>query len=40
MWALGCLIWEVFNGTFPRNNALKSVGKVIFCYIGIYCHYC
>ena len=28
MWGLGCLIWEVFNGTLPRTAALKSLGKV------------
>lgn len=28
MWGLGCLIWEVFNGTLSQTSALKSVGKV------------
>ncbi len=28
MWGLGCLIWEVFNGTLPKTSALKSLGKV------------
>ena len=31
MWGLGCLIWEVFNGTLPRTAALKSLGKVGTC---------
>ncbi len=29
MWGLGCLIWEVFNGSLPRTGALKSLGKVL-----------
>lgn len=28
MWGLGCLIWEVFNGTLPKTVSLKSPGKV------------
>lgn len=28
MWGLGCLIWEVFNGSLPRTGSLKSVGKI------------
>ena len=28
MWGLGCLIWEVFNGTLPRTSSLKALGKV------------
>lgn len=28
MWGLGCLIWEVFNGSLSRTGSLKSVGKV------------
>lgn len=28
MWGLGCLIWEVFNGSLSQINSLKSVGKV------------
>ena len=28
MWGLGCLIWEVFNGSLPRTSALKAFGKV------------
>lgn len=27
-WGLGCLIWEVFNGTLSQTTALKSTGKV------------
>lgn len=29
MWSMGCLIWEVFNGSFAKNTSLKSPGKVI-----------
>lgn len=28
MWGLGCLIWEVFNGSLSRTASLKSVGKI------------
>lgn len=28
MWGLGCLIWEVFNGSMSRTGSLKSVGKI------------
>lgn len=28
MWRLGCLIWEVFNGSLPRATALRNPGKV------------
>jgi hypothetical protein len=28
MWGMGCLIWEVFNGTLVEISALKSPGKV------------
>ena len=28
MWGLGCLIWEVFNGSLSRTGSLKSVGKI------------
>lgn len=28
MWRLGCLIWEVFNGSLPRAAALRNPGKV------------
>uniref|UniRef100_A0A4W3H441 N-terminal kinase-like protein n=1 Tax=Callorhinchus milii TaxID=7868 RepID=A0A4W3H441_CALMI len=28
MWRLGCLIWEVFNGSLPRSASLRSLGKV------------
>ncbi|XP_063499087.1 N-terminal kinase-like protein isoform X24 [Symphalangus syndactylus] len=27
MWRLGCLIWEVFNGSLPRAAALRNPGK-------------
>ncbi len=29
VWRLGCLIWEVFNGTLPRASSLRSLGKVL-----------
>ena len=32
MWGLGCLIWEVFNGTLPKTASLKSPGKVSFSF--------
>ena len=28
MWGLGCLIWELFNGEFHKNTALKEPEKV------------
>jgi SCY1-like protein 1 len=28
MWGLGCLIWEVFNGSLPKVTSLKQLGKV------------
>uniref|UniRef100_A0A8D0HW68 N-terminal kinase-like protein n=1 Tax=Sphenodon punctatus TaxID=8508 RepID=A0A8D0HW68_SPHPU len=28
MWRVGCLIWEVFNGSLPRSTSLRSFGKV------------
>ena len=28
MWGLGCLVWEVYNGSLPRASSLKSVGKI------------
>lgn len=33
VWRLGCLIWEVFNGSLPRASSLRSLGKVLehFC---------
>ncbi|CAL1534610.1 unnamed protein product [Lymnaea stagnalis] len=37
MWGLGCLIWEVFNGTLPRTPALKSPGKIPQSLIAHYC---
>ena len=27
-WALGCLIWEIFNGLLPNTNALKNPGQI------------
>ncbi|XP_067680899.1 N-terminal kinase-like protein [Haliotis asinina] len=37
MWGLGCLIWEVFNGTLPRTSALKSLGKIPKSLVPNYC---
>lgn len=28
MWGLGCLIWEVYNGSLSRSASLKSIGKI------------
>ncbi|XP_031569276.1 N-terminal kinase-like protein [Actinia tenebrosa] len=28
MWGLGCLIWEIFNGSLSRSASLKSIGKI------------
>ena len=39
MWGLGCLIWEVFNGTLPQTSALKSPGKVRFNHYLIIAGY-
>ena len=30
MWGLGCLIWEVFNGSLQSPSSLKAIGKVLF----------
>lgn len=27
-WALGCLIWEIFNGALPNVNVLKNPGQI------------
>ncbi|XP_048733634.2 N-terminal kinase-like protein isoform X2 [Ostrea edulis] len=37
MWGLGCLIWEVFNGTLSQTSALKSVGKIPKDLVPNYC---
>lgn len=37
MWGLGCLMWEVFNGTLPRTAALKSLGKIPKSLVPKYC---
>ncbi|KAJ8405170.1 hypothetical protein AAFF_G00321610 [Aldrovandia affinis] len=37
VWRLGCLIWEVFNGTLPRASALRSLGKIPKPLIPHYC---
>ncbi|XP_022330201.2 N-terminal kinase-like protein isoform X2 [Crassostrea virginica] len=37
MWGLGCLIWEVFNGSLSQISALKSVGKIPKSLVPNYC---
>ncbi|KAG8564022.1 hypothetical protein GDO81_016297 [Engystomops pustulosus] len=37
MWCLGCLIWEVFNGSLPRPTALRSLGKIPKSLVPHYC---
>lgn len=37
MWGLGCLIWEVFNGSLPRTSSLKTVGKIPKKLVPSYC---
>ncbi|XP_044126716.1 N-terminal kinase-like protein [Bufo gargarizans] len=37
MWCLGCLIWEVFNGSLPRPTALRSLGKIPKSLVPNYC---
>ncbi|KAG8438069.1 hypothetical protein GDO86_008670 [Hymenochirus boettgeri] len=37
MWCLGCLIWEVFNGSLPRPTALRSIGKIPKSLVPHYC---
>ncbi|XP_043931699.1 N-terminal kinase-like protein [Protopterus annectens] len=37
MWRLGCLIWEVFNGSLPRPSALRSLGKIPKSLVPHYC---
>ncbi|ELT98079.1 hypothetical protein CAPTEDRAFT_223847 [Capitella teleta] len=37
MWGMGCLIWEVFNGTLIQISALKSPGKIAKSLIPRYC---
>ncbi|XP_065264805.1 N-terminal kinase-like protein [Emys orbicularis] len=37
MWRLGCLIWEVFNGTLPRPSSLRSLGKIPKLLVPHYC---
>ncbi|XP_041352355.1 N-terminal kinase-like protein [Gigantopelta aegis] len=37
MWGLGCLIWEVFNGTLPRTSSLKALGKIPKVLVPNYC---
>ncbi|XP_048884654.1 N-terminal kinase-like protein isoform X2 [Brienomyrus brachyistius] len=37
VWRLGCLIWEVFNGTLPRASSLRSLGKIPKPLVPHYC---
>ncbi|KAH9519561.1 N-terminal kinase-like protein [Bulinus truncatus] len=37
MWGLGCLIWEVFNGTLPKTSSLKAPGKIPQSLMANYC---
>ncbi|KAM6924040.1 N-terminal kinase-like protein [Xenentodon cancila] len=37
VWRLGCLIWEVFNGTLPRTSSLRSLGKIPKTLVPHYC---
>ncbi|KAK2159454.1 hypothetical protein NP493_1717g00010 [Ridgeia piscesae] len=37
MWGLGCLIWEVFNGSLPRTSALKTINKIPKSLMPQYC---
>lgn len=42
MWGLGCLIWEVFNGSFEKSSSLKEtrdVGCTLLLKYDYY-HYC
>jgi len=41
MWGLGCLIWEVFNGSLQSPSSLKAIGKVltmIHCLYAVILH--
>ncbi|XP_068596978.1 N-terminal kinase-like protein [Brachionichthys hirsutus] len=37
VWRLGCLIWEVFNGSLPRTSSLRSLGKIHKSLVPHYC---
>ncbi|XP_038620016.1 N-terminal kinase-like protein [Tachyglossus aculeatus] len=37
VWRLGCLIWEVFNGSLPRATSLRSLGKIPKSLVPHYC---
>uniref|UniRef100_T1J9K5 N-terminal kinase-like protein n=1 Tax=Strigamia maritima TaxID=126957 RepID=T1J9K5_STRMM len=37
MWGLGCLIWEVFNGTLVKPASLKNPGKIPKSLVAQYC---
>ncbi|XP_076015669.1 N-terminal kinase-like protein [Genypterus blacodes] len=37
VWRLGCLIWEVFNGSLPRAATLRSLGKIPKALVPHYC---
>ncbi|XP_064622073.1 N-terminal kinase-like protein [Lineus longissimus] len=37
MWGLGCLIWEVFNGSLPKVSSLKQLGRIPKSLVPNYC---
>lgn len=37
VWRLGCLIWEVFNGSLARASSLRSLGKIPKKLVPHYC---
>jgi len=37
MWGLGCLIWEVFNGSLKSPTSLKSLGNIPKLLGAVYC---
>ena len=37
IWGIGCLIWEVFNGSLTKSTQLKVVGKIPKSLVQNYC---
>ncbi|XP_046462437.1 N-terminal kinase-like protein [Daphnia pulex] len=37
MWGLGCLIWEVFNGSLKSSSSLKILGNIPKLLTSVYC---
>ncbi|KAI9559706.1 hypothetical protein GHT06_013711 [Daphnia sinensis] len=37
MWGLGCLIWEVFNGSLKSPSSLKALGNIPKQLASVYC---